>query len=450
VIELPRSLAGKFLAVVRRCFRGTAGSLMPLVLARTGAGGLVLEAVGHQVAVRLAVPEPSSEAVLAFRCEVLATVAGKGDDPVTLREARPGQGCGSWFSDGRGREQEFGVYDPTGLLPFPPLPEQLPLQQGDFLTALAEAHRSTAKEHGRLPLRNVLLSGRTGQIVATDGKQLLVQSGFSFPWSDDVLIEHLDVWGSRELRGTGPVAVGRQESHVFVTLGPWTFALKSEPSGRFPKWPEIIPKAKEVLTRVRFSPDDVRTLIAKLPDLPGRESEYQPIRLRLGKTAVVVAQGSHAEDITELVLTASQVEGFELTVATDRRYLLRALKLGLTELEVVRPDRPLCCRDAGRTYLWMPLSAEDAVPNHCPSVTPSKESAMTNTNGVATHGNGDAAQQPDTPPDPMTEAEAVRSLLQEAQSRLGRLMVALKHHRRQAKAVQAAVASLRQLPTLAP
>ena len=33
---------------------------------------------------------------------------------------------------------------------------------------------------------------------------------------------------------------------------------------------------------------------------------------------------------------------------------------------------------------------------------------MTNNNGVASPGNGDAAPQPDTPPDPMIEAEAVR------------------------------------------
>ena len=50
----------------------------------------------------------------------------------------------------------------------------------------------------------------------------------------------------------------------------------------------------------------------------------------------------------------------------------------------------------------------------------------------------------------MHGAEALRSQLQEVQGRLGRLMTALKQHRRQAKAVQAAVASLRQLPPLGP
>ena len=61
--------------------------------------------------------------------------------------------------------------------------------------------------------------------------------------------------------------------------------------------------------------------------------------------------------------------------------------------------------------------------------------------------NGDG---PATPSDPLVEAEAIRTLLAEAQSRLGRLLASLKFHRKQARAVRAAVDSLRQLPPLAP
>ena len=52
--------------------------------------------------------------------------------------------------------------------------------------------------------------------------------------------------------------------------------------------------------------------------------------------------------------------------------------------------------------------------------------------------------------DPLAEAESVKSLLAEAQSRLARLLAALKQHRRQARAVRAAMQSLRDLPPLAP
>ena len=61
----------------------------------------------------------------------------------------------------------------------------------------------------------------------------------------------------------------------------------------------------------------------------------------------------------------------------------------------------------------------------------------------------DAASSP-TPVDPLAEAEEVRALLAEAHSRAGRLVAALKQHRRSARALEAAVASLRQLPPLSP
>jgi hypothetical protein len=296
----------------------------------------------------------------------------------------------------------------------------------------------------------VLLAGKAGQVVATDGRQLLAQSGFSLPWPDDVLVESLDVWDRRELRDPGPVAVGRSDSHVFVTAGPWTFALKGEPAGRFPRWGEIIPRDKQVLTRWRLSAKDVSTLLRALPRLAGARDAHGPVTLRLGKQAVVLAQSQDTPEVEELVLAASPVDGFELTLATGRRYLLRALQLGLTELEVVSPDRPVCCRDATRTFVWMPLSAEDTVPRKPPSPNIPKESVMSTKNGVEVGPNGAGGQSPDVPPDPITEAEALRSLLQDAQARLGRLVLALKQHRRQAKALQAAVASLRQLPPLAP
>jgi hypothetical protein len=43
----------------------------------------------------------------------------------------------------------------------------------------------------------------------------------------------------------------------------------------------------------------------------------------------------------------------------------------------------------------------------------------------------------------LAEGEALRALLQEVQGRLGRLLAGLKHHRRQAKAVENALQSLR-------
>ena len=53
-------------------------------------------------------------------------------------------------------------------------------------------------------------------------------------------------------------------------------------------------------------------------------------------------------------------------------------------------------------------------------------------------------------PELVAEAEAIRAALQEAHGRMGRLLAALRLHRKQARAVEAAVASLRQLGRIGP
>jgi hypothetical protein len=142
----------------------------------------------------------------------------------------------------------------------------------------------------------------------------------------------------------------------------------------------------------------------------------------------------------------------------NRRYLLHALKLGFSEIEIEQEDKPVCCRDSKRIYLWMPLTdkpeqgaqpTEQAATQTTNTPEPTKEiSNMAENNGNGKHqrnGNG-------LPPmaDPLTEAEAIRDMAGEVHSRLSRLIAALKHYRRQSKAVRAAVEQIRDLPPLVP
>src|SRR5262249_49847553 len=126
---------------------------------------------------------------------------------------------------------------------FPALPARFRSMGPEFLQALADASETAAREHTRYALERVLLRGKTGQIVATDGKHLLRQSGFRFPWQDDVLVPRLTVWGCPELAHEGPVIIGRTDTHVFVRARLWTFALMVDTTGRFPAFENVLPRS---------------------------------------------------------------------------------------------------------------------------------------------------------------------------------------------------------------
>src|SRR5207253_462226 len=94
-----------------------------------------------------------------------------------------------------------------------------------LLAALGHAASTTAREGTRYALHRLQLRGCRGEVVATDSKQLLVQGGFAFPWTDDVLVAVAGVFAAPELPCDAPVAVGRTATHVWVMVGPWSFAL---------------------------------------------------------------------------------------------------------------------------------------------------------------------------------------------------------------------------------
>jgi hypothetical protein len=185
---------------------------------------------------------------------------------------------------------------------------------------------------------------------------------------------------------------------------------------------------------------------ASLPALPGRDQEHSPVTLSLG-AAAIVRSGEGA--IREVPLARSRVLGPALEVAVDRRYLLRALRLGFTELVVVSADQPIACRDGGRTYVWMPLDLPRAAgPVRAPRTSTMNPDPDSEREATMPTPDSNGATAPPGEADALAEAEALRQQLQEALTRTSRLIAAMRQQRRQGRAVQAAVASLRKLQQL--
>jgi len=272
------------------------------------------------------------------------------------------------------------------------------------------------------------------------------------------------VFGSRELASEEPIEVGRTNTHVAVRAGCWTFLLTIDATSRYPNVFTIIPRKSAQATRLHINHKDAGYLMATLPKLSGRDDEHSPITLDLGTQVAVRARDAEQEGITEVVLAHSTVVGPPVRLSLDRDYLLRMLKLGLTELQVTAADKPVLAMDQARAYVWMPLEKEIALPpgKHIQRLVSTAQDAQVTKPQTdkkenpmpAPHQNGQGSSnerpQPLQPDrcgieEIITEAEALRTLLQEGGARAARLVAALKQQRRQSKAVLAAMASLRHL-----
>ena len=463
MIEIPRALVRTFRGILRQSVLAESprdGSL-PIRI-QSGPAGLLLEACRGHVALRYEHPGGQSTAEVVLALSGLMGFEGTTNEVVVIDPVAPAKARARWHNAGVPRSLELTCIPPDRVSPFPDMPSEMEPLPGTFVVALGEAAHTAASFSTRYALNTVCLRGKHGQVVATDGRQLLIQGGFPLPWPNDVLVPRVLAFASRPLSGIEEVAIGRTDAHVVVRAGPWTFALGIAADARFPDVECVIPRRSS--TRLTLHPEDTTVLREVLPNLPGDKEDTAPITLDLTNPPVVRAREGNEGPAAEVELPQSIVSGPALRVVIDRRYLHRAARLGFTEVLIASADKPLVARDDLRTYLWMPLSPNSAIAPG-PDVarvtswptngTPAPSSPPTPKRRIEPMAdrpiengspprNGTADRVP-TLDDLFNEAEALRGLLQESQTRLARLGGGLKSLRKHGRALQAAVESLRNL-----
>jgi hypothetical protein len=230
-----------------------------------------------------------------------------------------------------------------------------------FWQTLRDAAESTDPNPTRFALNDIQLCGESGLVIATDGRQIFRHGGFQFPWSEDVLIPAPAVLGSTELADDGGVEIGKTERSLALRIGKWTLALTIDREGRFPNMEEIIARAESGNSVLRLTPGDAEFLATALPRLPREDPTCCGVTADLNGRAFVRAECASNVPVTELELANSTVAGEPIRVAMDRRYLVRALKLGFREFRLTTPEVPVLAADGRREYIWAPLSPAGAV-----------------------------------------------------------------------------------------
>ena len=360
MIEITRSLARKLVAVLQKSVWAASGrKRIPPVLFRTGPQGLAVSTQYEGLAVRYTQRGGHRGDILAVPGQILQACAGEGKTPVRLEQLGADRGIASWEDGKQSHDQEFSATDPESMVSFPESPEDLRLIESNFLAALHDAEGCTAGEDGRFALTYAQLRG-AGVIVGTDGKQLLWQTGFSFPWEDDPLVQPTRVFGSKALKRK-PVSLGRTATHVVVRCEAWTVALPVKVGLKFPNAEDIIMNLSTDRTRWHVPSDEAAFLIRYLPRIPFEE--YRPaVTLDLSPLVRLRSRDQDNGRGMELILQRSTVVGPPLQLTSNPRYLLRALKLGFRTFHHAS-GQPEHSRDGHRLYAWMPLDFPPLEPN---------------------------------------------------------------------------------------
>ena len=280
MFSIPRAAVRAFRAVVHKGVAGRAREpAPPVVLIPDGeAVTMLVHLPSISIAYRVATEQPgAAPAVLPMTA--FDAAVGAGHDPITLEPKGKLGAELRWNERGQGKTQaveleRFGTVHERPVEPsiFAPMP-------AEFLTALHEAGRTTGAANGRYALDRIQVKGKNGSVVASDGHRALLYGGFRFPFKEGLLIPALPIFGTAELAKETEIAVGRTDTHLVVRIGPWTFYLVLDATGRYPDVASVVPKAADTI--LELDDLDARELLTALPKLPGAGEERRPVTLDL-------------------------------------------------------------------------------------------------------------------------------------------------------------------------
>jgi hypothetical protein len=361
LIEITRRLAMQLRPVFRQALNlSTRGTLPPLTF-QTGPDGLRARSRWQDAAVEYHVPGDHPIGQIPVPFELLADSEARRDDPVQLQTTSEGRVLAQWRDGSVPQMIQYDAPDPVEAAQFPRLPKKVAKNPPGLLKALHDAMQTTEPEPIRYATNCVQLRGTAGQIVATDGRQLILQSGFEFPWKNDLLVPRTKVFGSRELPQDESVQIGVSGKWFAVRIGPWRIFREINTEGRFPEVRHHVPRAKDAVAQFQLPPDDAAFLRKNLPRLPGDEDYNLPVTVDLNGQVAVRSKARDQVPPTELVLSGATLSGDPIRLNMNRQYLARALQLGFRQVHVYSPKVPVLCEEEGRQYVWALLDPASAV-----------------------------------------------------------------------------------------
>jgi len=382
VIELPANELKTALTGLGKVIskRTTLPVLEHLRVTRTKEGTVTLEATDLDSTARYQVEQPSEGATCDFLVPFhrLNQLVKGGKEPVLIGLEPKNKIRLKTYVGNSPMEQTL---DTLALDEFPPTPATTtkPLVlDATFRDRFREALDCCSGDGSRHVIQHVCLDTRPKDghyLAATDGRHLYAANSFSFDLSKPVLIPDRPFlrWSKFMEAETTELTVKPETkqdgSWLQLKSGRWTFITKGCDS-EFPNWKQVVPAADSSLTQVHFDAEAMATLLAGIPKLPHQDEINRGVTLEVtGSTVCFKARAKDAKDWTKLTIHSARIIGKSVSIALNREFVLKALRYGLTTLDISDDLSPVVFSEGGRRMVVMPLRPDSAPPAQ-PTPTP--------------------------------------------------------------------------------
>jgi DNA polymerase III sliding clamp (beta) subunit (PCNA family) len=246
------------------------------------------------------------------------------------------------------------------------------LLNGALRSALLEALKCASSDETRYILRGAYIDVSEKQshyIVGTDGRHLYSSNSFHVSIETSVIIPDHRFLAWKELAQDGDWALRveldkDQPTFVEISSYRWTFIHKAI-EGTFPNWRQVLPDPSGFKSSIKIPAsalDDFIEVVTKLPC----DGLNHPIGLKLGPEGklILFGQATGTDKFTEAAFSAVEAKGGPVTVCLNRNYLIKALRIGLTEIQIADSLSPIRCSDqSGRQVIIMPIRLDGVTSN---------------------------------------------------------------------------------------
>ncbi len=464
MLNISRSQLKRLRVVFSRALGISGRSATGIVSFQPHDDAVQIAVIGSDVAIAYQHRKSQTLQPFAVPLELFKRCEGTRDEPVTL--TRHGDEIiAEWTDTGIPQVARFPIAEGVEL---PPTPDAMQANGPELMSALRDAVETADRESTRYALNCLRLRGRDGQIAATDGRQLLLQDGFTFPWDDEVLVPASRVFASADLTTGDSYQIGKTDDWVTLKSDLWTIHLRIEKEARFPHVDDHLPQTEQAPSTLHLSDADARFLTKAVSRLPASEDFNAPVTVDLNGAVSIRAKAVDQPSPTELILSASRRDGEAVRFNTNRDYLSRAARLGFRSVQVFGPETPACCREGNRAYVWALLGKDGVIKSDSEATriesspaTPDKPQPRTSNKRRNTspmpqaknnghHDNDDNGNGSDqqSASELLDAAEQLKTSLRDSLTHTTTLIAGLKRHRQQSKRIRSAVLSLKQLQAI--
>jgi DNA polymerase III sliding clamp (beta) subunit (PCNA family) len=205
-------------------------------------------------------------------------------------------------------------------------------------------------------------------VVGTDGRHLYSSNSFSLPMKESVIVpshrflEFKDFNSDGEWRlKTGKSEEDKNIQHLQLSSRRWRFITR-QIEGNYPNWRQVVPKSDETQSTIEIDDAGSQSMLQAIQRMPDHDPMFHTIGLAAEHGALLLLGKANKEDSEwfSVPIPNAKVTGKDVRTYVNRELLTKALRFGLTRIDLIDHLAPLKCSKGGTQMVLMPIRSEVA------------------------------------------------------------------------------------------